>query len=87
MIRKVSIYGLGNFGYAVLKHLDNKSDKNISLHAYDRNKKLISFLKKENRHLFLHKSVKVSRNIVFEDNIKNLVSNCDVSSCTKAEEV
>jgi len=39
MIKKISIYGLGNFGYAILKHFDNKSNEGISIHAYDRNKK------------------------------------------------
>jgi len=75
---KVSVYGLGNFGYAILKHLDTKSDLDVSLHAYDRNKKLIQCLSKKKKHLFLHKQHKISTEVIFERNVKDLVINCDV---------
>lgn len=78
MIKKVSIYGLGNFGYAMLKHFDNKTNEFATIHAYDRNKKLINFLKKHRQHLYLHKSIKISPKIIFEDNVNGLLSNCDV---------
>lgn len=42
-IKKISLYGIGNFGYAILKHLDRCTDDNISIYAYDRNKKIIDF--------------------------------------------
>jgi len=78
MIKKISIYGLGNFGYAILKHLDSKDNKTFSIHCYDRNKKLMKYLKKNRMHLFLHKPVKVSKLIMFEDEPKNLVKDCDL---------
>jgi len=78
MIKKVSVYGLGNFGYAILKHLDNKDEKSFTLHGYDRNLQLMNSLKKNRKHRFLHRSVKVSKMIRFESNVKNLVSDCDV---------
>lgn len=78
MIKKISIYGLGNFGYAILKHFDNKSNEGISIHAYDRNKKLTNFLKKNLKHPYLHKTVKISHKIIFEDTVEGLLSNCDV---------
>lgn len=75
---KVSVYGLGNFGYAILKHLDRKLPKDIGIHAYDRNRNLNKFLKKNRRHLYLHKSVKISNRIIFENDVKSLMLNCDV---------
>jgi len=78
MIKKIAIYGLGNFGYAMLKHFDSKSNEFATVHAYDRNKKLINFLKKHRRHLYLHKSIKISPKIIFEDNVNGLLSDCDV---------
>jgi len=76
--RKISVYGIGNFGYAILKHLDSKDGKDFSLHGYDRNKKLILNLKKNRKHLNHHKSIKISKMIRFEDDIKNLIENCDI---------
>jgi glycerol-3-phosphate dehydrogenase (NAD(P)+) len=76
--KKVSIYGLGNFGYAILKHFDNKSEKDIIINAYDRNKNLIKNLKEKRKHLFFHKSVKISNKIKFVDNVKDLMNKCDV---------
>lgn len=76
--KKIALYGIGNFGYAILKHLDKCVDSNVSIHAYDRNKEIIDFLKKERKHLRFHKSVKISKRINFESNIKNLINNCDI---------
>ncbi len=78
MVKKISVYGLGNFGYAILKHIDSKDKKNFSLHAYDRNKKILTHLKKYRLHPFLHKTVKISKMIFIENEIKNLITNCDV---------
>jgi len=75
---KVSIYGLGNFGYALLKHLDNKQDKNFEIFAYDRNKKLMNNFIKNKKHLYLHRSIKISDKIIFVDKISTLLKNCDV---------
>ncbi len=75
---KVSIYGLGSFGYAVLKHLDSKNDSKIDLHGYDRNIKLIKLLKIKRKHYFLHKSIKISNRVIIDSNVKSLLSNCDV---------
>ena len=78
MSKKISIYGIGNFGYAILKHLDNKNDQSISLYAYDRNSELIQNLQKTQSHLFFHKFVKISDKIKFIDNVGELIDNCDV---------
>jgi glycerol-3-phosphate dehydrogenase (NAD(P)+) len=78
-MRKISIYGIGNFGFALLKHLDKKADKGqFSLHMYDRNKKLRDSLRKEGVHLIHHKNIKISKNVVVEESPKNLVNGADI---------
>jgi len=78
MSKKISVYGIGNFGYAILKHFDSKDSKSFSLHGYDRNIELMKYLKKNRKHLNLHKSIKISKVVRFEDNVKNLIENCDI---------
>jgi len=77
-MKKISIYGLGNFGYAILKHLDSKDNKDFSLHGYDRNKKLMNHLRRNHKHLYFHKSIKVSKLIRFDKSVKELMENCDM---------
>jgi glycerol-3-phosphate dehydrogenase len=45
-MRKISIYGIGNFGYALLKHLARKknSKEDFILSAYDINEQLMNQL-------------------------------------------
>lgn len=78
IMKKVSIYGIGNFGYALLKHLDKKDSKDFFLEAYDRNKKLVDFLDKNREHAYFHKGQKVSARIAFAKNPAELLANCDI---------
>jgi glycerol-3-phosphate dehydrogenase (NAD(P)+) len=77
-LTKISIYGLGNFGYAILKHLDSKNDKKIQLYSFDRNKELVNSIKTTRKHPFLHKSIKISNRIIFTSNVKSLLLDCDI---------
>ena len=74
----VSIYGIGNFGYAFLKHLDNKNDGSYKLTAYDYNKDRVEYLKANRSHPFLHKETKLSDEITFVSDTKELLADCDV---------
>ncbi len=74
---KISIYGLGNFGYAFLKHFDKKPE-NFTVCGFDRNEDLIANLKKNHRHLFLHEDYQVSDNILFAHNPEELLSDCNI---------
>lgn len=78
MTTNLSIYGIGNFGYALLKHLDNKQSDNLSLRAYDRKPDLIKELAKNRRHLYLHRSVNISKNVDFVESPSALLDNCDI---------
>lgn len=83
-MKKVSLYGIGNFGYAVLKHLDKKNSSNFVLQAYDRDKELVNFLDKNRQHAHFHKGQKVSTQIIFAKNAAALLRNCDILILTVA---
>lgn len=74
---KISIYGLGNFGYAFLKHFDRKRES-MTIYGYDHNKKLVEHLQKYRTHLTLYHEFKASNEIVFSSNIKDLLADCDI---------
>ncbi|MFA6524969.1 MAG: NAD(P)H-dependent glycerol-3-phosphate dehydrogenase [Patescibacteria group bacterium] len=74
---KIAIYGLGNFGYAFLKHFDRKRT-DLLIYGFDRNKKLIENLKRERTHLTLYQEYKVSKDVIFANSIKELLSDCDI---------
>ncbi|OQX71310.1 hypothetical protein B6D52_01920 [Candidatus Parcubacteria bacterium 4484_255] len=76
---KVSIYGIGDFGFALLKHLSEKADKGqFSVCAYDKNKKLRDFLRKEKKHPIHYKNIKINKSIIIEKTPKNLIKGADV---------
>ena len=74
---KISIYGIGNFGFALLKHLSKKtrSNDNITLYAYDINEELIRHLREKRKHLFLHTNIKINKEVNIVDNVKQLIEN------------
>lgn len=77
---KISIHGIGNFGFALLKHLSKNADAkgNIVIYAHDRNKELIEQLQKERRHPLHHKNVTISDNVVFINDIQEFMDGADV---------
>ncbi len=76
--KKVAIFGIGNFGFAILKHLDKYKSKDYEIHAYDIDHKLLENLKKHRTHTHLHKNIKISKNITFSENLENTLKNCDI---------
>lgn len=74
---KVSIYGLGNFGYAFLKHFDKKR-ANLVICGFDRDKSLVSHLKKERSHLSLYRDHRVSKDVTFANDVKQLMQDCNI---------
>ena len=77
---KIAIYGIGNFGFALLKHLNKKQggESGFALYAYDSNRELVEHLRTERTHLLHHKDVKISPTVVFTHNSQELVSNTDI---------
>lgn len=74
----IALYGIGNFGYAWLKHFDYMQRDDIELIAYDRNPAVIEKLTKEARHPFLHTGVELSQQIHFATSPEDLVKNADL---------
>jgi glycerol-3-phosphate dehydrogenase (NAD(P)+) len=77
-VMKVAVYGVGNFGYAILKHLDRKRNKEIDLFAYDRNPSLIEHLNKHREHLFLHRGVKISKRVNFTHDVSKNIQGAEI---------
>lgn len=76
----ISIYGIGNFGYAFLKHLDRKykNDTSVNLVAYDYNSERLNYIKENKSHPTLHQGVTLSDSIEFVDNTKSLIADSDI---------
>ncbi len=75
---KIGIYGLGQFGYALLKHLDVHNQGRYQLHGYARNHDLLAYLNQYRRHLYFHKTIEVSRSVVFDVDFKTFVADVDI---------
>lgn len=74
----IAIYGLGNFGYSFLRYFDRKNDGSLILTAYDHKPERIVYLRRHRRHPILYANTKLSTNINFVDNTKDLIENCDI---------
>ena len=80
LYKTISIIGLGNFGYAFLKHLDHKNQNGgkVSLTGFDRKLDLINNLEKHQEHTFLHQGYKTSKNIKYTNDINEAIINSDI---------
>lgn len=74
----IAIYGMGSFGYAILKHLDAKQDSNLTIKAYDRKRHLVDYLRTHRKHIALHQDAAISDRIEFISNSYDLVSQADI---------
>lgn len=77
---KIAVYGVGNFGFAIIKHLSaNLALKNsVGIFAYDRNRKLIQNLQKNRKHLYHHKDILIKKNVTFTNITKDIFQDSDV---------
>lgn len=75
---KISICGTGHFGFALLKHLNRKNNLDYSLYAYDKDRKLIKYLKNKRKHPFHHNNISIGKEITFTTNIKELLDKTDI---------
>jgi len=76
-MKKLAIIGLGNFGYALLKHFDVKNNNSFILTAWDQNPEIIETLIQKKHHPTLFPSISISENIVFCRNIKDATHDAD----------
>jgi len=65
---KISVYGVGNFGFALLKHLSRKQAirKNFTLYGYDINKQLVDCLRTKRTHPLHHKNINLNKDAIAE---------------------
>jgi len=80
-IKKIAVLGVGYFGYAILKHFDQKNSRrklSYEVCGYDVNEKIVNHLRKKRSHPYLFKNTKLGSKIVFETSLKSLVKDCDL---------
>lgn len=79
-VLKIGICGLGNFGYAIAKHLDNKykGDDSVSLLGFEYDDEVRSSLQSSRKHPFIFTDIELSKSFIFAASYKELVEDCDV---------
>ena len=76
---KISVYGLGNFGYALLKHLTKEQTlKRFRLFGYDINRQLIQHLIKHRRHISHHRTTVINKKVEFARSVEEFIQNTDI---------
>jgi glycerol-3-phosphate dehydrogenase (NAD(P)+) len=77
---KISVYGVGNFGFALLTHLNRRqaTGKDFSLYGYDKNKELMDYLRSKRMHPLHHRNVRISTSVIFPSSSEELVADTDI---------
>ena len=75
-MKQIALYGIGNFGYALIKHLEKK--EGITLRVYDRKPEVTQQLKESRTHPYLHKTVSLSKAVHICETEDELVKEADV---------
>lgn len=77
MNKTIGMYGVGAFGYAILKHLDEKQSDD-SLIAYDHASTILDSLKSKRAHPYFHPHSTVSGRPRFVDSPEELLAQTDI---------
>ena len=80
-MKKIAVLGVGYFGYAILKHFDQKHKKHdgdFEISAYDVDPRLMDNLEIKRKHLYLFKSTKLSGLISFKKDLKEAVRGAEI---------
>lgn len=75
---KVSVYGLGQFGYAIFNHLSAKSGKDFDLYGYDNNPEVTDSLQRQRSHPYLYSNYRIADNVNIVDTSLKLLKGADV---------
>jgi len=75
--RRVAVYGVGHFGYAMVRHLQHKAPDRIALTAYDRNDEVRRSLRDARRHPYHGAGTTVSDAVVIADHARDLLAGAD----------
>jgi glycerol-3-phosphate dehydrogenase len=74
----VLILGLGNFGYAILKHLDRYKSADYTIAAFDRNPEVMEKLRKSGRHARIKPRHRISSKIVLPTSLEEIFPKVDI---------
>ena len=74
---KTIVLWIWAFGFAVLKHIsDNNND--VIFYAYEKDEKVFDYIKKNKSHPYFFDGTKLGNNIVFVDDLKDVISQMDL---------
>ena len=74
---KICVFGTWAFGFALLKLLWNNK-KVDSLYAYEKDKTVVEYLAKHNKHPYFFEGVELSDRIIFVDDFRDILSAIDI---------
>jgi glycerol-3-phosphate dehydrogenase (NAD(P)+) len=78
-MKKIAVYGIGTFGFAIVKHLNEGADAGrFSLHTYDIDKTIRDSLRLRKKHPIHHKNIKVSDSVIIDNSPKELLTKADI---------
>ena len=76
---KISVCGLGNFGFAIIKHLSENAERGgFSLCGCDQDKELLENLRTKRQHTIHHTDTKINDEVVFVDTLRELTEDADI---------
>ena len=78
MKKHIALYGIGAFGYAILKHLDNKHDDTFDLIAYDIVDEVMDKLRADRTHPHHHTDTSITDMPRFADSPEELLKDADI---------
>lgn len=74
----VLVYGLGNFGYAILKHLDRYRTDDYRIAAYDRDPAVMRRLRRYRQHTRINPTHYISPAILLPENVAETFAQTDI---------
>lgn len=79
-MNKISIYGIGQFGFAISKHLANKYQNNqdLSICSYEIDPEVRNELKNNKKHPYHFPNISLPTKITITDNLESLIHNSDL---------
>ncbi len=75
---KISIYGLGQFGYALLRHIENNISEDDVLYGYDYRQSVVDHFKKTGEHPFLYPGHKIQKTTNISNFPQKIITGTDL---------
>lgn len=80
MVKKITVYGSGVFGFALAKHLGNKflNNQDYGIYLYDKDKEVMQHIIQTRKHPFHFPSITLPKNIRCATNVEDAVRNANI---------